>query len=240
VVTSEREQQPVDGPVDGPVSVVLRGLVLPGHLAVPADARGVVVFAHGAASDHRSARNGFVARRLVHEGFGALLFDLRAPDERVDDGLDDGATSDFELLAVRVLAATRWLRERTSAPSLPVGYFGAGAGAGVALLAAAEDPSIAAVVARDGRPDLAGPWLQAVRAPTLLIVGGDDPTALTSSQAASRRLRSEHEVVVVPGASHDFDEPGALEVVADQSADWFVRHLGSSAPRTDTRGSDPR
>lgn len=234
MTTDERDQVSVDGPIE----VALRGFTLPGHLTVPVDAQGVVLFVHGTGSDHRSARNRFVAQRLVDEGVGTLLFDLRAPDEESDEGPDDGAAADVELLAVRVLAVTRWLRAHPSVFALPVAYFGAGTGVGVALLAAAEDPTIAAVVARGGRPELAAPWLQAVRAPTLLIVGGDDTATLARNQAASRRLRSEHELVVVPGASHLFPEPGALEAVADQSARWFVRHLG--ADRSATRGSEPR
>jgi len=224
--------------VEGEVDVALRGLALPGHLSVPARAHGVVLFVHGTGSNHRSPRNRFVARRLSEVGLGALLVDLRGADEDPDDNTGDDAVSEVELLAVRVLAATRWLRSQTAVLHLPVGYFGASTGAGVALLAAAEDPTIAAVVARGGRPDLVAPCLPAVHAPTLLIVGGADAAVLARNQAASRRLRSEHELVVVPGASHLFPEPGALEAVADHSARWFLRHLvaeSSVSARRDAR-----
>jgi putative phosphoribosyl transferase len=218
--------------VEGAVEVALRGLVLPGHLSVPPQARGVVLFVHGTGSNHRSPRNRVVARRLSEVGVGALLLDLHGTDDDSDDGMD------VELLAVRVLAATRWLRAQSAVRDLPVGYFGASTGAGVALLAAAEDPTIAAVVGRGGRPELAAACLQLVRAPTLLIVGGADPAVLARNQEASRQLRSEHELVVVPGATHLFAEPGALEAVSDHSARWFVRHL--VADPSASRGVDPR
>jgi putative phosphoribosyl transferase len=197
------------------------GVELQGDLALPDSARGIVVFAHGSGSSRRSGRNQAVARRLNGEGLGTLLFDLLTAEE----GTDRERVFDIELLAARLAAATVRLRAQPAARGLPVGYFGASTGAAAALWAAAEDDGVRAVVSRGGRPDLAGPKLDAVRAPTLLIVGGADATVLELNHRARAALRCPTELVVIPDATHLFEEPGALEQVADHAAGWFRRHL---------------
>jgi putative phosphoribosyl transferase len=215
------EDPPLLTLVDEEVVVTTDGLRLPGHLTVPPDARGLVVFAHGSGSSRHSPRNRLVANRL-HEGrLATLLFDLLLPDE----ALDRANVFDVELLAVRLLAATRWARRQAACAGLPIGYFGASTGGGAALWAAAEDPSIAAVVSRGGRPDLASARLHAVESPTLLVVGGADEVVLRLNEEAAERLRCEHRLAIVRGATHLFEEPGALEAAADLAQDWFVRHF---------------
>jgi putative phosphoribosyl transferase len=195
-------------------------VALPGTLVVPAGARGIVLFAHGSGSSRHSPRNVYVARRLQDAGLGTLLFDLLMPNE----SLDRGNVFDIELLAVRLLTATRWLRAQPNG-NIPLGYFGASTGAAAALWAAAEDPSVAAVVSRGGRPDLAAPRLDAVDAATLLIVGGADVAVLRLNEDAARLLHCEHRLEIVPGATHLFEEPRALETVADLASAWFVEHF---------------
>ena len=202
-------------------------LAVPGQLVVPAGARGLVVFAHGSGSSRLSPRNQFVAERLRNAGLGTLLFDLLSDEE----ARDRANVFDTELLAVRLLVATRWVRRHPACTGLPVGYFGASTGAGAALLAAAEDPTVGAIVSRGGRPDLAGDRLTAVFAPTLLIVGGADPAVLAINEEAARRLRCEHRLAVVPGATHLFEEPGALDAVADLAAGWFTDHFRGVTPQ---------
>ncbi|MFD6112189.1 phosphoribosyltransferase family protein [Streptomyces yangpuensis] len=201
------------------VEVDAGGLALAGDLALPEGAGAVVVFAHGSGSSRRSPRNRTVAADLNRAGLGTLLFDLLTPAEEADRA----NVFDIEPLAGRLAAATAWLRRR--AP-LPVGYFGASTGAAAALWAAsAADADIGAVVSRGGRPDLAGPRLASVRAPTLLVVGGRDTTVLELNRAAQRELLCETRLEVVPGATHLFEEPGALDEVAALARDWFTRHL---------------
>jgi putative phosphoribosyl transferase len=200
---------------------------LPGDLTLPEPVFGIVVFAHGSGSTRKSPRNRQVARVLNDSGQATLLFDLLTPDEE----RDRTNVFDIELLAGRLAAATGWLRARKEAQRLPVGYFGASTGAAAALWAAADlGRTVAAVVSRGGRPDLAGPRLGEVKAPTLLIVGGDDHQVLSLNREAQRSLRAPNDLVVVPGATHLFEEPGALEEVARRAAEWFGRHLreGSS------------
>ena len=193
-----------------------------GHLTIPTDAIGLVLFAHGSGSSRHSPRNQFVARTLNAARVGTLLFDLLAPDEEAERR----NIFDVELLANRLAAATSW--SETEVPGLPVGYFGASTGAAAALWAAAEPGSrIAAVVSRGGRPDLALPRLGAVRAPTLLIVGGSDDVVLELNRHAAARLRCPHRLEIVPCATHLFEEPGALETVAELAANWFEQHLAS-------------
>jgi len=204
------------------------GVTLEGDLVLPPAAAGVVVFAHGSGSSRHSPRNHDVARRLNDAGLGTLLIDLLTPAEAADRG----HVFDIPLLAGRVGAARRWLARDDQARDLPVGYFGASTGAAAALWAAAEDPSVAAVVSRGGRPDLAGPRLGDVRAPTLLIVGGDDTVVLGLNRSAAMRLRCPCEVAVIPGATHLFEEPGALEQVAELAVAWFQRQLGPPGPPT--------
>ncbi|WP_406109694.1 phosphoribosyltransferase family protein [Streptomyces sp. NBC_01003] len=211
-------------PVTTGVEVEAAGVRLAGDLARPEGAAGVVMFAHGSGSSRHSPRNRAVAEVLQEAGLGTLLFDLLTPAEEADrDNVFDIGT-----LAGRLAGATRWLRDRESAP---IGYFGASTGAAAALRAAADDPDIGAVVSRGGRPDLAGPRLDDVRAPTLLIVGGADTMVLDLNRAAQAQLRCENRLEIVPGATHLFEEPGALDRVAGLARQWFTTHL--------TAGSDP-
>jgi pimeloyl-ACP methyl ester carboxylesterase len=195
---------------------------LSGDLDVPDGATGIVAFAHGSGSSRRSPRNRFVAERLIDRGLATLLFDLLTSSEETDRR----NVFDIELLGQRLQAATRWLREQGSVADLPIGYFGASTGAAAALVAAAElGDDIGAVVSRGGRPDLAIPVLDRVTAPTLLIVGGNDVPVIGMNEEARRHLRCENELEIVPGATHLFEEHGALEKVADLAADWFSRYL---------------
>ncbi len=194
---------------------------LPGSLTVPEDAAGVVAFAHGSGSSRLSPRNRYVAEVLHGSRLATLLFDLLTLDEE----RDRRNVFDVPLLASRLLTATAHLRGEPEVAGLPVGYFGASTGAAAALWAAADDRNIAAVVSRGGRPDLAGPRLAEVRAPTLLIVGSRDELVLELNHAALDRLTCEAEVRLVAGATHLFEEPGALDEVAGLARDWFVRHL---------------
>ncbi|MFC9930588.1 phosphoribosyltransferase family protein [Streptomyces sp. NPDC127190] len=195
---------------------------LRGRLTVPEGASGVVVFAHGSGSSRHSPRNRFVADVLNRAGLGTLLFDLLTEEEETDRA----NVFDTGLLAGRLTEATGWLREQPEAAGLAVGYFGASTGAAAALWAAAEpEARIGAVVSRGGRPDLAGPRLPAVTAPTLLIVGGRDELVLDLNREAQARLRCENRLAVVPGATHLFEEPGTLEQAAGLARDWFTDHM---------------
>jgi dienelactone hydrolase len=204
-----------------PVDVV----TLVGDLARPAAARGVVLFAHGSGSSRHSPRNRAVARVLRSSGLATLLIDLLTRDEEAEDAATGHLRFDIALLARRLVAVTDWLHEEPATARLPVGYFGASTGGGAALVAAAERSEIFAVVSRGGRPDLAGPALPRVSAPTLLIVGGDDVPVIAMNRAAAARMRAEVRIEIVPGASHLFEEPGALERVAALAARWFEDHL---------------
>jgi putative phosphoribosyl transferase len=226
-------RQPNPGPEreapDDPAGMVRRTVLidvdpvrLPGDLVVPAGAVGVVIFAHGSGSSRHSPRNLEVARRLNGAGIGTLLLDLLTPTE----GEDRANVFDVELLAERLRGAVRWLRHRPRARAVPVAFFGASTGAAGALLAAAElGAGVAAVVSRGGRPDLAGGALPRVTAPTLLVVGGDDVEVLALNREAEARMRCERRLEVIPGATHLFEEPGALERVADLAVDWLAPHL---------------
>lgn len=201
------------------------GRRLHADLVVPGDASGVVAFAHGSGSSRLSPRNQLVAQELQQAGLATLLLDLLEEDE----AQDRRKVFDIELLALRLLSAARWLGDNPSTCRLPLGYFGASTGAAAALVAAARNPgTLAAVVSRGGRPDLAMRWLPQVKAPTLLIVGGNDAPVLQWNRDALERLIIEKELVVVPGATHLFEEPGALEEVARRACRWFARHLSSA------------
>ncbi|HEY5354405.1 MAG TPA: phosphoribosyltransferase family protein [Streptosporangiaceae bacterium] len=214
-------------PADRDVIVLAGSVPLPGRLAIPAGARGVVVFAHGSGSSRSSPRNMFVAGALHVVGLGSLLFDLLTPEEEADRA----NVFDIGLLASRLAAATTWLRGQPGLQEARVGYFGASTGAAAALRAAAEPGSgIAAVVSRGGRPDLAGTALGAVRAPTLFLVGGLDDRVLELNQAARAQLRAESQLVVIPGAGHLFAEPGTLEQAASLARDWFAHYLRAAPP----------
>ena len=196
-----------------------------GDLVIPEGARGVVVFAHGSGSSRFSARNRRVAEALRASGLGTLLFDLLTPaEERVDDRTR-ALRFDIELLGRRLVAATDALSDEPGARDLPVGYFGASTGAAAALVAAAERPSVRAVVSRGGRPDLAGDALPRVGAPTLLIVGSLDREVLALNREAQARLRAPSELVIVPDATHLFEEPGALDEVSRLATRHFTRYL---------------
>jgi putative phosphoribosyl transferase len=213
-----------DGGTDQEVRVPAGPVTLAGQLRVPPGARGVVLFAHGSGSGRSSPRNLFVAGTLHQARLGTLLFDLLTPDEGQE--ADRRNVFDIGLLAGRLAAATSWLREQPGMAQLGVGYFGASTGAAAALRAAAQPGSgIAAIVSRGGRPDLAGPQLGAVRAATLLIVGGLDDQVLALNVAAQARLQAENQLAVVPGAGHLFAEPGTLDQVAGLARDWFASHL---------------
>lgn len=193
---------------------------LPGSLILPANAAGLVAFAHGSGSSRFSPRNTYVAAVLHDVRLGTLLFDLLTPEEE----LDRRNVFDVALLAQRLLAATTWLDADPELARLPLGYFGASTGAAAALCAAAGRPRAAAVVSRGGRPDLAGPWLHDVQAPTLLIVGALDDVVLALNEGA-RDVLPAAELAIVPGATHLFEEPGALDRVSTLARDWYARHL---------------
>lgn len=197
---------------------------LDGVLTLPEDARSVVIFAHGSGSSRLSPRNTYVARVLNESGMGTLLFDLLTREE---DRIYENRF-DIDLLTERLRAATLWLTRQPRATELPVGYFGASTGTASALRAAADlGPLVKAVVSRGGRPDLADQALPRVIAPVLLIVGGFDTLVIELNQRAYQAIRAEKEMKIVPGATHLFEEPGALEQVARLAATWFVRHLVS-------------
>jgi dienelactone hydrolase len=206
------------------VVILIDGQRHAGWLAQPPAARGLVLFAHGSGSSRLSPRNRFVARRLQVCGLATLLFDLLTEaEDRVYEN-----RFDIDLLADRLRAATDWARRQPELIGLPLGYFGASTGAAAALMAAAEETAVRAIVSRGGRPDLAMAVLPRVRAATLLIVGERDETVLALNRAAYARLAAPKSLEIVPGATHLFEEPGALERVAELAAAWFVRHLDMS------------
>jgi putative phosphoribosyl transferase len=216
---SKSEERLVGVPV-GPVT-------LEGNLTLPEAAQGIVLFAHGSGSSRHSPRNRHVARLLNEGKLATLLVDLLTPDEEAIDLQTAHLRFDIGLLAQRLIGVTDWLAEQPETRDLRIGYFGASTGAGAALVAAAMRPqAVGAIVSRGGRPDLAGSEaLARVRAPTLLIVGGNDVPVIALNQAAYAQLRCEKQLVIVPGATHLFEEPGALDEVARLARDWFKRHL---------------
>jgi putative phosphoribosyl transferase len=200
---------------------------LAGELHVPNNARGLVVFVHGSGSGRFSPRNRFVADELQRAELATLLIDLLMRREEELDNITAELRFNIPVLAERVVAIFEWLGVQQSVGALKSGLFGASTGAAAALIAAAECPErVAAVVSRGGRPDLAGESLAKVRAPTLLIVGGDDLGVLALNREAFRHIRGEKSLVIVPGASHLFEEPGTLEQVAELARNWFLLHLG--------------
>jgi dienelactone hydrolase len=216
-------------PVSQAVSVPAGAAQLDGDLTLPVDPRGLVVFAHGSGSSRHSPRNRYVARALNDAGLGTLLLDLLTPAEEEEDLRTRRLRFDVVLLGERVVATVDWLAAQETLADLRVGLFGASTGAAAALIAAGERPErIGAVVSRGGRPDLAGDALERVRAPTLLLVGDRDVQVIAMNQEAMARMRAPVELELVPGASHLFEEPGALERVAELAADWFQRHLAGS------------
>jgi len=204
------------------VEIAVGEVRLPGDLTLPPKPAGAVIFAHGSGSSRLSPRNRSVAGTIVGAGLATLLFDLLTAPEAADRG----NVFNVGLLAERLIAATHRLRHEPEVGVLPIGYFGASTGAAAALWAAAEpDSRVRAIVSRGGRPDLAGDRLERVTAPTLLIVGGEDHTVLELNRAAQARLRGENDLIVVPGAGHLFEEPGALEEVSHWATGWFVKYL---------------
>ena len=213
---------------DREVQVLVDGLRLPGTLTVPSPCHGIVVFAHGSGSSRQSPRNRLVADVLHARGIGTLLFDLLGDVEAHDQGL----VFDIPLLASRLALAAEWLVGQPEAEGVPIGYFGASTGGGAALAASVVGlVPVAAVVSRGGRPDLAAPVLDRVRAPVLLIVGEEDEPVLSLNRAALAQLGEGHRLAVVPGATHLFEEPGALDAVARLAADWFDEKFRDAARR---------
>ncbi|MGA5076633.1 dienelactone hydrolase family protein [Streptomyces griseoincarnatus] len=213
--------------VSASVTVPSGGVALRGDLEIPVGARGVVLFAHGSGSSRLSPRNRAVAGMLRGAGFGTLLLDLLTAAEEDEDTATGRHRFDIGLLAGRLAHAVDWLEDRPDAVDLPVGLFGASTGAAAALVAATERPRrVSAVVSRGGRPDLAGDALPLVACPVLLVVGGADTQVLDLNREAARRLSAPYRLDVVPGATHLFGEPGALERVAELAAGWFTEHLG--------------
>jgi pimeloyl-ACP methyl ester carboxylesterase len=201
-----------------------------GNLTIVDQAVALVLFAHGSGSSRHSPRNQFVARRLNDAGLATLLFDLLTPEEEAVDLYTREHRFNIGLLAERLLYATRWAAQQDQTRNLRVSYFGSSTGAAAALIAASELPdAIGALVSRGGRPDLAGDALPKVKAPTLLIVGGEDHVVIGMNEEARAQMRCEVKIDIVPGATHLFEEPGALERVADLAADWFLLHAAGAA-----------
>ena len=200
--------------------------VLSGNLTIPENAMALVLFAHGSGSSRHSPRNQFVARTLNRAGLGTLLFDLLTPDEEALDIYTREHRFNISLLAKRLVHATKWARQQEETRDQRIGYFGSSTGGAAALVAAAELPQdVGAVVSRGGRPDLAGDALAKVQAPTLLIVGGNDHIVIEVNEMARDQMRCEVKLEIIPGATHLFEEPGALEQVAKLASDWFSLHL---------------
>ena len=214
------------------VSVPVGSDALEGELSLPDDAGGIVLFAHGSGSSRHSPRNRYVAQLLNEANLATLLVDLLTPDEEAIDLRTAQIRFDISLLAERLVGITDWLTENQDTWQLRVGYFGASTGAAAALVAAAERPNtVHAVVSRGGRPDLAGPALGQVNAPTLLIVGGNDFQVIDLNRWAFGQLRCEKKLVIVPGATHLFEEPGTLDEVAYLAREWFVSYLIATEER---------
>jgi putative phosphoribosyl transferase len=222
-VPESADDPPTIGPqAETEADVAVGPTLLHGLLTMPAQAAGIVVFAHGSGSSRHSPRNRYVASVLHDAGLGTLLFDLLTADEE----LDRHNVFDIGLLSGRLAGTTRWLRSQPAAAGLPISYFGASTGAAAALGAAAEPGAdVSAIVSRGGRPDLAGPRLRLVRAPTLFIVGSKDQAVLGLNRAAQAELRCENDLVVIPGATHLFEEPGTLATAATLACDWFSSHI---------------
>jgi putative phosphoribosyl transferase len=228
-----RRGRELSGPgAEREVRVVTGAITLPGTLAAPSEAQGVVLFAHGSGSSRHSSRNRFVAGQLQESGMATLLMDLLSAEEDAIDARTRKLRFDVELLAERLVGAIEWLRREPATRGLPIGLFGASTGAGAALVAAAARPDVVeAVVSRGGRPDLAGDLLPRVRAPSLLIVGGRDEQVIELNRQAMARILAPVALEIVPGATHLFEEPGTLEQVARFAGEWFVRYLATEHGR---------
>ncbi len=212
------------------VAIPSKSVFLQGELKVPRNAIGIALFAHGSGSSRFSQRNQYVAQVLREGGIGTLLFDLLTREEELKDEVSGHLRFDIALLAKRLVDATGYIKHDTGVSNLPVGYFGASTGGAAALMAAAELGSrVSAVVSRGGRPDLALPVLANVKAPTLLIVGGYDYVVIDLNEQAYNHLKCEKMLKIVPGATHLFEEAGALENVATLATEWFAKHFHSPA-----------
>jgi len=211
------------------VSIKMGNVVLNGNIVIPDGARGIILFVHGSGSSRFSPRNRFVAEELNKKGLATLLFDLLTEEEEIIDERTAHLRFDIELLAKRLIKVTDWVQKNPEINNLNIGYFGASTGAGAALVAAAERPGvIKAVVSRGGRPDLAGRRLAEVECPTLLIVGGYDEPVIDMNRDALAQLKPEKNLVIVPDATHLFEERGKLEEVAIHAGNWFLKHLGGT------------
>jgi putative phosphoribosyl transferase len=220
-----------DDNLERTISISTGRVVLDGTLGIPTRPTGIVLFAHGSGSSRFSPRNRFVARVLRNAGLGTLLLDLLSQSEEEVDEITRHHRFDIPMLAERLVMAIDWLGEQPDARDLSIGLFGASTGGGAALVAAAQRPSrVSAVVSRGGRPDLAREWLPLVETPTLLIVGELDDVVITLNEDARDAMRAETRLAIVAGATHLFEEPGTLEQVAMLARDWFLLHLGHSAP----------
>ncbi|MDX6293867.1 MAG: putative phosphoribosyl transferase [Kribbellaceae bacterium] len=220
------------------LEIPVAGVALEADVTVPERASGVVLFAHGSGSSRHSPRNRYVAAELGRAGLATVLADLLTPDEEQRDARTAELRFDIDRLAVRTSALADWVSEQEPTAGLGIGLFGASTGAAAALVAAAARPNtVGAVVSRGGRPDLAGEWLRLVRQPTLLIVGERDIQVVQLNHRAREMLSGTTRLVIVPGASHLFEEPGALEQVARLAATWFVEHLAAGPDRADAAGN---
>jgi putative phosphoribosyl transferase len=216
-----------------PIHIPAGESLLDGDLSVPESVGGVVLFAHGSGSSRHSPRNRNVAQALQRAGLATLLMDLLTPQEETLDARTTALRFDVNLLARRLIVATWWLLDQPQTEKLPIGYFGASTGAAAALVAAAAIPEfVAAIVSRGGRPDLAGEVLHKVAAPTLLVVGKRDTAVLELNRKALAELRGRKRLEIVPGATHLFEEPGALQIVTQLAANWFTTHLTRAASQT--------
>lgn len=225
ITRTHRGEEPI------PIQIALDGSNLHGDLQVPSDALGLVIFVHGSGSSRFSPRNRYVANELNKHGLATLLLDLLTQEEQEIDDQTMQIRFDISLLGSRTTQVANWALRQPELSHLPIGLFGASTGAAAALIAAAVMPDrIAAVVSRGGRADLGESALDIVKAPTLLIVGGDDDVVLGLNEKAMKRMRCATELHVVPGATHLFEEAGALEEVARVAADWFVKHMQVAAP----------
>jgi putative phosphoribosyl transferase len=208
------------------LKIPVGNVIVKGNLNLPDQAKGIILFAHGSGSGRFSPRNQYVARELNKSRIGTLLFDLLTMDEEQADIITAEYRFNIKLLAQRLLGATIWLKDQPKTRTLSVGYFGASTGAAAALIAAAKLPKdIFAVVSRGGRPDLAGDYLHDVVAPTLLLVGGLDAEVIELNRQAQSRMTNPNKLEIIPGATHLFEEPGKLEIVARLAADWFLKYL---------------
>lgn len=221
------------------ITIEAGGVELGGSLSIPPSPKGLVLFAHGSGSSRFSPRNRHVAGTLRQHGLATLLFDLLTRDEERFDDATAELRFDIRMLARRLVEVTDWTVASHRTRGLPVGYFGSSTGAAAALVAAAERPRVVdAIVSRGGRPDLAADALPRVTAPTLLVVGGEDVVVIQLNERAYERLRAPRRVVIVGGATHLFEEPGALDTVARLAAEWFLDHLGKPRPVTASGAAD--